>query len=211
MADRPLRPATRRCLGEPLPHQLADRPRDPPEAPEHFLTWPCDPVGISGISPSFLGLFQSSGQVSHVLLTRSPLTHVTRRSSAFDLHVLGPPPAFVLSQDQTLRQNLRRVRQSDPTVEISGAAPPKGGADASFRSTGTPIPTDQAQVKSDRPKPATVVRQCIELFRVRPATTRDRRRTARTGFFVLYPVFKEQPMASRPPDTRAPRGTRWCP
>ena len=32
MADRPLRPATRRCLGEPLPHQQADRPRDPPEA-----------------------------------------------------------------------------------------------------------------------------------------------------------------------------------
>ena len=107
MADHPLRPATRRCLGEPLPHQLADRPRDPPEAPEHFLTRPCDPVGISGISPSFLGLFQSSGQVSHVILTRSPLTHVTRRSSAFDLHVLGPPPAFVLSQDQTLRQNLQ--------------------------------------------------------------------------------------------------------
>ena len=63
-------------------------------------------MGVSGISSSFLGLFRSSGQVPHVLLTRSPLTHVTRRSSAFDLHVLGPPPAFVLSQDQTLRQNL---------------------------------------------------------------------------------------------------------
>ena len=73
MADRPLRPATRRCLGEPLPHQLADRPRDPPKAPEHFLTWTCDLVGTSGISPSFLGLSRSSGQVSHVLLTRSPL------------------------------------------------------------------------------------------------------------------------------------------
>ena len=120
-------------------------------------------MGASGISPSFPGLFQSSGQVPHVLLTRSPLTHVTRRSSAFDLHVLGPPPAFVLSQDQTLRQNLRWARRSDSTVEISGAAPPKGGTDASFRSTGTLIPTDQAQVKSDRPKSATVVRQCIEL------------------------------------------------
>ena len=127
---------------------------------------------------------------------------MTRRSSSFDLHVLGPPPAFVLSQDQTLRQNLRWARRSDSTVEISGAAPPKSGTDASFRSTGTLIPTDQAQVKSDRPKPATVVRQCIELFRVRPVTTRDRLRTARTGLFVLYPVFKEQPMASRPPGTR---------
>ena len=145
MADRPLRPATRRCLGEPLPHQLTDRPRDPPEAPEHFLTRPCDPVGISGISPSFLGLFQSSGQVSHVLLTRSPLTHVTRRSSAFDLHVLGPPPAFVLSQDQTLRQNLSSTLKENETLkswcDAAEATP------ASLRSKGTPIPIDQAQVQ----------------------------------------------------------------
>jgi hypothetical protein len=36
---------------------------------------------------------------SHALLTRLPL----RIATAFDLHVLGLPPAFVLSQDQTLR------------------------------------------------------------------------------------------------------------
>ena len=36
---------------------------------------------------------------SHVLLTRPPLTP----KSSFDLHVLGLPPAFALSQDQTLR------------------------------------------------------------------------------------------------------------
>ena len=161
MADRPLRPATRRCLGEPLPHQLADRPRDPPEAPEHFLTWSCDLMGISGISPSFLGLFQSSGQVPHVLLTRSPLTHVTRRSSAFDLHVLGPPPAFVLSQDQTLRRNLKQGSPKRSCRRIIGATAPEGAADASLRSSGTPIPSDLAQGKGGRPKSSTVVRtQC---------------------------------------------------
>jgi hypothetical protein len=26
--------------------------------------------------------------------------------SSFDLHVLGTPPAFILSQDQTLRKNI---------------------------------------------------------------------------------------------------------
>ena len=36
---------------------------------------------------------------SHVLLTRPPLTP----KGPFDLHVLGLPPAFALSQDQTLR------------------------------------------------------------------------------------------------------------
>ena len=38
-----------------------------------FLARPCDPARVSGISPRFRGLFQSLGQVAHVLLTRSPL------------------------------------------------------------------------------------------------------------------------------------------
>ena len=36
---------------------------------------------------------------SHALLTRAPLTP----KGPFDLHVLSMPPAFVLSQDQTLK------------------------------------------------------------------------------------------------------------
>ena len=59
-------------------------------------------MGASGISSGFPELFRTSGQVSHVLLTRSPLTHKARRPGSFDLHVLSTPPAFVLSQDQTL-------------------------------------------------------------------------------------------------------------
>ena len=57
---------------------------------------------LSGIRPSFPGLSQSQGQVTHVLLTRSPLIHPASWASSFDLHVLSTPPAFVLSQDQTL-------------------------------------------------------------------------------------------------------------
>ena len=39
-----------------------------------------------------------------MLLTRSPLYSPTRRQAfSFDLHVLGTPPALILSQDQTLR------------------------------------------------------------------------------------------------------------
>ncbi len=37
VADHPLRPATRLRLGEPLPHQQADRPRDPLETPSQAL------------------------------------------------------------------------------------------------------------------------------------------------------------------------------
>src|SRR4051794_3414498 len=59
---------------------------------------------ISGISPNFLELSQSQGQVAHVLLTRSPLGHPPEGGASLDLHVLSTPPAFVLSQDQTLRE-----------------------------------------------------------------------------------------------------------
>src|SRR3954447_8498077 len=58
----------------------------------------------SGISPSFLGLSRSSGQITHVLLTRSRLCPGPKPGSSLHLHVLSTPPAFVLSQDQTLRE-----------------------------------------------------------------------------------------------------------
>ena len=38
-----------------------------------------------------------------MLLTRSPLYSRPKAPKPFDLHVLGTPPAFILSQDQTLR------------------------------------------------------------------------------------------------------------
>ena len=73
-------------------------------------------------------LFPTARQVAHALLTRPPLRHSihstveaqrffilsnflashlhhsVNRVSPFDLHVLGAPPAFVLSQDQTLEK-----------------------------------------------------------------------------------------------------------
>ncbi len=54
---------------------------------------------LSGISRTFVRVSQSLRQVTYVLLTRSPLGIAT----SLDLHVLGTPPAFILSQDQTLK------------------------------------------------------------------------------------------------------------
>src|ERR1700756_5883783 len=63
-------------------------------------------VGPSGINPGFPGLSRCQGWVTHVLLTRSPLSPVPKGRFSLDLHVLSAPPAFVLSQDQTLREEL---------------------------------------------------------------------------------------------------------
>ena len=62
-----------------------------------------------GISSRFQLLSPSEGQVAHALLTRPPLSQfplrrISKESASFDLHVLGTPPAFVLSQDQTLNK-----------------------------------------------------------------------------------------------------------
>ena len=43
-----------------------------------------------------------------MLLTRTPL-YSSLRTFSFDLHVLGTPPALILSQDQTLNLNLAGI------------------------------------------------------------------------------------------------------
>ena len=93
MADHPLRPATDRRLGKPLPHQLPTRTQAAPKA--HYCFVPQD---ICGISPSFPGLSPTSG---HIPTRYSPVRRCRCRPR--DLHVLSMPPAFTLSQDQTLR------------------------------------------------------------------------------------------------------------
>ena len=63
-----------------------------------------------GISIPFGMLSPSWRQVTHALLTRPPLSFLnfipkeSVKKFSLDLHVLGTPPAFVLSQDQTLEK-----------------------------------------------------------------------------------------------------------
>ena len=71
-----------------------------------LIALPCDKAMLCGISTAFVVLSPSERQVVHALLTRSPLSDHPKTITPFDLHVLGTPPAFVLSQDQTLEFNL---------------------------------------------------------------------------------------------------------
>ena len=110
MAVHPLRPATDRRFGEPLPRQLPNQTQTPlqakPKAP--FFLSSCGVRNSFGISSRFRLLSPSRRQVVYALLTRSPLN--SKKASflllPFDLHVLSTPPAFVLSQDQTLHDRL---------------------------------------------------------------------------------------------------------
>ena len=69
----PLRPLTRRCLGRPLPYQLADGTQAPPKAPFGFPLFSLTKQRLCGISRPFGLLSPTSGQVTNALLTRSPL------------------------------------------------------------------------------------------------------------------------------------------
>ena len=56
-----------------------------------------------------------------MLLTRSPLYAHPKVSYPFDLHVLSTPPAFILSQDQTLRSKREghRCPSEEPIWQVA--------------------------------------------------------------------------------------------
>ena len=107
MAGHPLRSATDRRLGRPLPHQLPNQTRVHPSA---INLWYFDhAVKIHYAVLPFVS--KRYPPLKGRLLTRySPVRHSVisyfirriRNQASFDLHVLSTPPAFVLSQDQTL-------------------------------------------------------------------------------------------------------------
>ena len=71
----PLRPDTRHSLGEPLPHQQADRTQADPLA-KNF-----PPQGVSSINHRFQWLSQTKGHITYALLTRAPLIHFQQAKS----------------------------------------------------------------------------------------------------------------------------------
>ena len=111
MAGHPLRSATDRRLGRPLPHQLPNQTRVHPSA---INLWYFDhAVKIHYAVLPFVS--KRYPPLKGRLLTRySPVRHSVisyffrriRNQASFDLHVLSTPPAFVLSQDQTLHDRL---------------------------------------------------------------------------------------------------------
>ncbi len=98
-----------RRLGRPLPHQLPNVPQAH-RLGDAYAEASFQPLFLNlwfvwGISQNFFWLSPSKRQVTYVLLTRAPL-YSSRKTFAFDLHVLSILPAFVLSQDQTLQASI---------------------------------------------------------------------------------------------------------
>ena len=111
MADHPLRSATDRRLGGPLPRQLANQTRVHLIPPE-FLPPLHAKLGSYAVLAAFLTvipLYEAGyPRVTHPSATQSQTSssEESKISASFDLHVLSTPPAFILSQDQTLVKNV---------------------------------------------------------------------------------------------------------
>ena len=85
-----------------------------------FTSSPFENVVLCGISTPFGMLSPARGKIIHVLLTRAPL-YRGRSPFSCDLHVLGAPLTFVLSQDQTLQLNLVSSRVATGMPQSSGS------------------------------------------------------------------------------------------
>ena len=96
-----------RRLGGPLPHQQANPPRARPwsEAEATFSNRPEELLGHSVLIRVSPGYPDTKGGLPtcYSPVRRFPLAEA---SFSLDLHVLSAPPAFVLSQDQTLREEV---------------------------------------------------------------------------------------------------------
>ena len=131
MGDLPLRTPTYRSLGKPLPYQLTNRTH------AHLL-----PPELSSLNNA---IQRSYGVLFNISIDYPPVKgrlHTryapVRRSSAdckqsllpLDLHVLGLPLAFILSQDQTLhckKFNLLRISGNLTSCPCLDKTPLSGG------------------------------------------------------------------------------------
>src|SRR6201999_810644 len=152
VAGRPLRPATRRRLGRPSPHQQADRPRAHPQ-PKNLSTTPhARSSEYPVLAPVSEGYPKAKGRL---LTCYSPVRRSSTPERAFplDLHVLSTPPAFVLSQDQTLRRKTNPhptpppKKEQQPGAETTDRHPDKTNPDKKMSELSShqrnPSPTNQ--------------------------------------------------------------------
>ena len=118
MADHSLKSATDRRLGGPLPLQLANQTRVHLVPPEFFTPYHavlCAYAVLAVVSncyPPVQGRLPTRYSPVRHSVTKVFIPKKSVLSASFDLHVLSTPPAFILSQDQTLVKSVCSVRMT---------------------------------------------------------------------------------------------------
>jgi hypothetical protein len=141
-------------------------------------------MSVCGITRPLGRLSPRVRQIAHVLRTRSPVTLAGPR----DLHVLSTPPAFVLSQDQTLQW----FPNWSLLIGSSSRSAPKGDRSESlneFRLMSRCSP-DQPQVINTVPH---IHRSLLRLSNSVLLCSRNRLRLRHLPF-SSWPPFQRQPL-----------------
>ena len=127
VGDRPLRSPTHRRPGGPSPRLLSNGTHARPPPRRRFALQGMPPKGPMADCPAFPPAVRRRGvgciRVAHPSATLAP----PKGRLPSDLHVLGLPPAFILSQDQTLRCTIVSLLSSVSQVPlrcIKGSFPP---------------------------------------------------------------------------------------
>ena len=103
VGDRPLRSPSHRRLGGPSPRRLPNGTHARPRPPKGFGHHGMPLGGRMAYHPAFPPAVRPSG-VGCIRVTHPSATLTAPKGRLpYDLHVLGLPLAFILSQDQTLR------------------------------------------------------------------------------------------------------------
>ena len=112
VGDRPLRSPSHRSLGGPSPRRPANGTHARPPPPVGFARGGMPPHGRIGGYPPFPEAIPK-GRVGCIRVTHPSATLASPKGRLpSDLHVLGLPLAFILSQDQTLRCTIVLLRSS---------------------------------------------------------------------------------------------------
>ena len=106
VGDRPLRSPSHRRLGGPSPRRPSNGTHARPRPRRRLAREGMPLLGFIPYYPAFPPAIRKTG-VGCIRVTHPSATLAAPKGRLpFDLHVLGLPPAFILSQDQTLRCNI---------------------------------------------------------------------------------------------------------
>ena len=107
-----------------------------------------------------------------MLLTRSPLSPKSASTPwiPFDLHVLSTPPAFILSQDQTLQQKPKTTHQKQQAQKND---PTKKPDQKWFKPENNPAKTNTNNQKTKRSKIISIKKTKTRKNQTHPKKTRQ--------------------------------------
>ena len=152
MAVHPLRPATRRRLGRPLPHQQADRPRAHP-TPKKLSTMASKPLSYPVLDPVSQAYPRVQGRsptcYSPVRHSSTPASRSLSVRLACVKHAASVHPEPGSNSPQKMFQQKQAVKSPIPNQKQTNQHQPKGKC-----WTGTKNPkTTGSQKTSNQPPP----------------------------------------------------------